>query len=98
MTEQNRTNTSKTANEIYNALELCVSIESQAMYEAAVALATTPEAKKACAGQYKGRWSYLLDAWLADKVSTEEVWNAITAKCVPDELLNACIQHIRTVH
>lgn len=82
----------------YQMLEQNVSIESQCLYEQALMQAETAEQRKACAGQYKGRWSFVLDAWLQERIDHLSVVQSLNLKMVSDELLAQCLGQFRTIH
>lgn len=82
----------------YQMLEQNISIESQCLYEQALMHAETAEQKKACAAQYKGRWSFLLDAWLQERIDHLSVMQSLNQKKVSDELLVKCLGPFRTIN
>lgn len=47
--------------DIYQLIQAQISSEAEALYQSALSKARTERQRKACAGQYKGRWFALLD-------------------------------------
>ena len=71
-------------NSLYEQIEAKVSAESEAMYQTALRKATSAKQRANCAGQYKGRWFDLLEAWMADKVSNLFVRDCLSQGFVSD--------------
>lgn len=71
---------------LYLAIEGKVREEANCMYNEALRKAKTAKQKKACAGQYIGRWYPLLNAWMQGEVSNLAVRDALRVGFVGEEL------------
>ena len=81
----------KKQNKIYEALQAQVGNEAQKMYGEALKKAKTKKQKKACAGQYIGRWYPLLNAWMKGDILNLVVLDALKVGFVPEHIYSSVV-------